>query len=299
MTNKDLIQQYVSTGLQLPEHQVKQLNTNQFKSYIRLRMITHQQGEHIEQYEFILAPNDVKSVILKSFNDEMDFGEFLAGKTKKFEDYARRRPIYKPAVDFKTIVKTVLDVSSEETSNRIPLKRLFTAMSSTPDRQELWNINTDKKDIFDLCLSSPDFGKDKNLYYVFQILCHTDTIESLTTFGKSKLDKYIQLLNDMEYKDKADKLSHIYNSTPIPEEIISLLNQYGLMGNAFLEWMDFDAFYDLLDTKNPLEKVNLIPEKPLKQLLTRLKKRMLGTPEEYAKNFTNPKEIMQILNKYS
>jgi hypothetical protein len=229
----------------------------------------------------------------------MDFGEFLAGKTKKFEDYARRRPIYKPAVDFKTIVKMVLDVSSEQTSNKIPLKRLFTAMSSTPDRQELWSINTDKQDIFDLCLLTPDFGKDKNLYYVFQILCYTDTIEPLKTFGKDKLDEYIRLLNEMEYADKEEKLSHIYSSTPIPKEIISLLDQYGLMGSTFLDWMDFDNFYDLLDAKNPLEKVNLIPEKTLKQLLTRLKKRMLGEPEEFSKNFTNPEEVMQILNKYS
>src|SRR6476660_1348674 len=38
MTNKDLIKQYVNTGLQLPPYQIERLNNNEKQSYYRTRL---------------------------------------------------------------------------------------------------------------------------------------------------------------------------------------------------------------------------------------------------------------------
>ncbi len=41
MTNKDLIKQYVDTGLSIPEYQFSKLGTNDLKTYLRKRIIAH------------------------------------------------------------------------------------------------------------------------------------------------------------------------------------------------------------------------------------------------------------------
>jgi hypothetical protein len=55
MNNKDLINQYVDTGVRLPEHQVNQLPNWAKKTYIRKRMISQQS---FLGYEFALLDDD-------------------------------------------------------------------------------------------------------------------------------------------------------------------------------------------------------------------------------------------------
>lgn len=50
MDNKDLIKQYVDTGLELPEHQVTQLPNWALKTYIRKRLIATKNGQTDNTY---------------------------------------------------------------------------------------------------------------------------------------------------------------------------------------------------------------------------------------------------------
>lgn len=70
MTNKDLLRQYVDTGLKLTEYQVKSLPINLLKTYIRKRLISIEQDNGgIEEYEFNVIPVEYKIQYLKKVLD--------------------------------------------------------------------------------------------------------------------------------------------------------------------------------------------------------------------------------------
>lgn len=53
MDNKDLISQYIDTGLKIPEHQFNQLSNNDMKTYLRKRMISVLKSHaELEFYEY-------------------------------------------------------------------------------------------------------------------------------------------------------------------------------------------------------------------------------------------------------
>ena len=61
MDNKDLISQYVDTGLKLPEYQLMQLSNNDKRTYLRKRLIAalNDNGRLLD-YEFNLYSDDIK-----------------------------------------------------------------------------------------------------------------------------------------------------------------------------------------------------------------------------------------------
>jgi len=66
MNNKDLIAQYVDTGLLLPEHQVVQLPNWALKSYLRKRLIAiGSGGKRLQDYEFRVMSTDYKDKYVK------------------------------------------------------------------------------------------------------------------------------------------------------------------------------------------------------------------------------------------
>jgi hypothetical protein len=75
MDNKDLISQYVDTGLPLPEYQVMQLSSANKKTYIRKRLIYEDaiNGQGIVGYEFslleMLGPEQSKKFYDKFMQD--------------------------------------------------------------------------------------------------------------------------------------------------------------------------------------------------------------------------------------
>jgi hypothetical protein len=71
MTNKDLISQYVDTGLQLPEYQVNKLSNNDKKTYARKRLIAHDalRGRNIlSNYEVDLLTDEQLAGYLTKVN---------------------------------------------------------------------------------------------------------------------------------------------------------------------------------------------------------------------------------------
>ena len=77
MTNKDLIKQYVDTGINIPEYQFNQLNNNLKTTYLRKRVIT---GKLVD-YELFLLPDDDRT---KYINNLDSYGiYYLLGFSKK------------------------------------------------------------------------------------------------------------------------------------------------------------------------------------------------------------------------
>ena len=63
MTNKELILQYVDTGLILPEYQVNKLPSWAIKTYIRKRIIARSRSPYryaFREYEFYRANDEQK-----------------------------------------------------------------------------------------------------------------------------------------------------------------------------------------------------------------------------------------------
>ena len=67
MNNKELLKQYVDTGLQLPEYQVKSLTDKLRNTYIRKRLIAVERtGGFLDNYEFeSLTPEQRFQVVMK------------------------------------------------------------------------------------------------------------------------------------------------------------------------------------------------------------------------------------------
>lgn len=74
MTNKDLISQYVDTGLDIPEYQINKLSSNDKKTYIRKRLISAQNGVRLENYEFKMLTPDERKEYLKIITNEFEMG---------------------------------------------------------------------------------------------------------------------------------------------------------------------------------------------------------------------------------
>ena len=74
MDNKSLINQYVDTGLKIPEYQLMQLSNNDKKTYLRKRLIASEQKYDIEKYEFDLMDATQRAQIGKLVQNKIDSG---------------------------------------------------------------------------------------------------------------------------------------------------------------------------------------------------------------------------------
>jgi hypothetical protein len=302
MTPQDLIQQYATTGQQIPEDQLKQINTNLIKSYIRQRILAQEYGATFQQYEYILAPNEIKPLIIKSISSEQELTQFLNGKTKTHTQLGTYY-IYEPKIDFATLVKMILLSYSEENQNPNiwGIKDFIIGMVGEPANQKQFNINTNTQEIYNIILSTPDYGKDKTeMRYLYDMLKTTNDLTPFKTFAKDKLDEYAKILKNIPREARWEKFGYIYKTTPQPKQLIELFNQYDSMGDAFLWYIPDNIFFGLLHSDHPFERVSMIPEKKLIQLLKdNFTKYAFNNPEEHAQRFDNPKEVMQLYNKYS
>ena len=71
MNNKQLLQQYADTGIELPEYQIKSLPSDLLKTYIRKRLIAAEGGDgYLSDYEFELLTSDQRfQYVIKSLEN--------------------------------------------------------------------------------------------------------------------------------------------------------------------------------------------------------------------------------------
>ena len=83
MNNKQLLQQYVDTGIRLPEYQIKSLPSDLLKTYIRKRLIATEGTNHgiLEDYEFELLTPDQQNQYIKI---KVEYGNHISDKQFEF-----------------------------------------------------------------------------------------------------------------------------------------------------------------------------------------------------------------------
>lgn len=307
MKAEDLIQQYITTGLRLPYHQMKQLNSNQLKSYLRTRLITIDYKPSYQQYEFVLAPVPVRKQMLSELADH-ELIDLLNGKTDIEHTTLMGTEYYpvEPIVDFATIVKMVLEVSDEKSTAKFSeLKNLIVNMVEDTHSQQIYKIEADQQQIYDLLLNSPDFNNDKKrMRYFENILATTDTYTPFKSGnGKQKLDTWgTTILFGLDNHKQKDILRYLFSKSSHPKELMTLLDQYDEAGSAYLEFMTFDEFLEIMETKHPLKFVELMKPKRSKYFVNLLKKNAeesYGGLERYIRTRDNKKETAFIFQHFA
>ena len=82
MTAKELISQYVDTGLKLPEYQVNKLSNQDKKTYIRKRLIAVQSRGYLDWYEMELLNPDERDTYISNLNS-YDIDRLLENSSNK------------------------------------------------------------------------------------------------------------------------------------------------------------------------------------------------------------------------
>jgi hypothetical protein len=77
MTNKDLIKQYVDTGIQIPEYQFNQLNDNFKKTYLRKRIIAT---------DNLISNNFERAGMLSTFLSYYEINQLPSEKQKEYKE---------------------------------------------------------------------------------------------------------------------------------------------------------------------------------------------------------------------
>ena len=81
MDNKDLISQYVDTGLGIPEYQFMQLSNNDKKTYLRKRLIAAKQYYNIDKYEIDIMDDTQKFEVINLIET------ILINKNRRLKSY--------------------------------------------------------------------------------------------------------------------------------------------------------------------------------------------------------------------
>jgi len=124
MTNKDLISQYVDTGIKLPEYQVNKLSSSDNKTYIRKRIIRMEiinnhdwmDYDELETYEVRLMDDSDKKKYLKKYID---------GLSSSYDDEIEYE-IFEMIVNFPDLLKEVFKKNISLDSDLIRLIPLET-----------------------------------------------------------------------------------------------------------------------------------------------------------------------------
>ena len=173
MTNKDLISQYVDTGLKIPPHQFMKLSNQDIKTYVRKRLIAHKSGgDNISDDEFHIF----------SEKDKMEFAEVqinrgLGISDKKFELFA---PENKLAIATKYAIKKRVGISDKKFESLLP-----------KDREKLVDVYRDEllridKDMFEL------ISPEARIRYVLNMADSQDGVSYLLSMvPKEVAEKYV------------------------------------------------------------------------------------------------------------
>jgi hypothetical protein len=120
MNHKDLIKQYVDTGVKIPEYQTMQLSGADSKTYVRKRLISVRDINNLEYYEQeiyfkTLSEEELKPKVIKEFDYIMEHnGHFNIYLYKALTDEWKLRVIKVHIDNDIEISDKILDNSSEE-----------------------------------------------------------------------------------------------------------------------------------------------------------------------------------------
>jgi hypothetical protein len=221
MTAKELISQYVDTGLQLPEYQVNKLSNQDKKTYIRKRLIALQSGGYLDGYEMELLNPDEKDNYISNLNS-----------------YGIHKLLYHSSDNDKAI--NVL-LNNDTLISKLDSDGIGYLLDYSSDKDKVINIllnndtlisNLDKYGIRNLLDYSTDKDKVSNVLlnnYTFIIKLDSDRIYYLLLHSSDK-DKVINiLLNNDTLISNLDKygMSRLLYYSSEPEMVMKRFGDKG------------------------------------------------------------------------
>ena len=162
MNHKDLIKQYVDTGLKLPKYQVMQLSGSDKKTYLRKRLIANKQSSNV----FELSPYEIDlmdSVDMNKYYDE------LFTKKIRFYNLSGNRELDEFLRELRDELKSkYLDMVIEKGVG-LPRNQFFELPFTDKLRYLKWNasLSLDKKSIVDIF---KDLIDELKIYYIKNLI---------------------------------------------------------------------------------------------------------------------------------
>jgi hypothetical protein len=128
MTNKDLISQYVDTGIQLPEYQINKLSPNDKKSYIRKRIIfcIDTRSSILTDYEYDLITDENEKQRYDAFYEPIE-KNYMSKYPSQLEGvYCALPDSFHHAYNLKISISDVSDFSKKQYECMSDYRRYWT-----------------------------------------------------------------------------------------------------------------------------------------------------------------------------
>ena len=273
MTNKDIVKQYVDTGICIPEYQMDKLNEGLLKTYLRKRIInaTQEFKDDIKDYEYLKLNNEQKTQALdyKVRNNEvLTLKEFLNSPE-----------------EFKTLmINTFADKRVDWEDDDFDWKMGGEDLGANLN----WLISQDKSDtVIKLLLDNKKFYKILNREMIEKLLSNINTTETLSMFG-AKGERYKKEFNTgiLHSKDLRDMLTYSHN----PEITLKFYDGMDLKMNFRKE----DLSSMLIHSYKPKSILKIFGESLINLILN-----MSEHDVQYAiNNGQNIDDLMEIFDKY-
>ena len=150
MTNKDILKQYVDSGIKIPEYQMNKLNEGLLKTYLRKRFIVFEMiDDTLRPYEFLSLTNEykLKYIILAARRGSYSLYNFRS-LFNDCPDEVKRGYINNLIESDSWLTDTEFDWCDEELKRKYVLHRISIAQNFNDIAFE-WCDNKLKREYFD------------------------------------------------------------------------------------------------------------------------------------------------------
>lgn len=205
MNNKDLIVQYVDTGVKLPRHQINKLRSNDVKTYLRKRLLTHK-------------------MYLDGVEEEMDEGMLLdLHELVKMDIKAAKELISRTEEKMDFTYMSVLNFDFSTAKDFIRAINLFPYQFDNTSLDDLNDIYDELR--MDEMLALLDYADELSTWVLRPVLAHVDkSPEVMLKFAKNK-----EIMKDDKFIKHAFESIITYSHEPI--KTFNVIVKYGGYGN--------------------------------------------------------------------
>lgn len=262
MNHKDLLKQYVDTGLAIGRTQFNKLPDNLKVTYLRKRMIAADQDEdsHLSSYEILGVPDSYRPEMLRYLLNKM--GEFFETSASLDSvsmnyDYGDVNPVIKKILKSSTwdsrIDDILIGLSQDKNfikylnvktlnlimNNVVNPSRVFSAFGSIGEKFKTHKLRSIEKAVEDIMFSNNPktvlefLGEDKLLEYIKNMepknkmysLSHSkNPKELLPILGYETMDYIKQAIESGE----TNLVHHLLNNGRSPHDLEKIFDEYGI-----------------------------------------------------------------------
>ncbi len=262
MNNKDLLKQYVDSGLAIGQTQFNKLSENLKITYLRKRMIAADQDDNssLSAYEILGVPDSYRAEMIKYLLNKMkeffETGASLDDVGMSY-DYGDVNPvvkkILKSSVWDSRIDNIIIDLSHDKTfmkylnrktlheimSNVVNPTKVFSAFGSIGEKFKNFKLRSIEKAVEDIVYSNNpktvlDFlGKDNLMdsfnkmdpkNKMFSLSHSKNPKELLPILGYETMDYIKQAIQDGE----TNLVHHLLNNGRSPHDLEKIFDEYGI-----------------------------------------------------------------------